>query len=153
DDLLPADTNGTWDVYIRDLVTNGLELVSATPGGAAGNSFSRFPYISANGRWVTFITAASDIASPMIGYQTLVVRDRCFSNGVAVPGCSPTTEMVSVATDGTPGNGNSDDFHAPGMSDDGSIVAFESLSNNLVSPPVGYQIFARDRRQGTTTLV
>ena len=36
DDLLPADTNGTWDVYIRDLVTNGLELVSATPGGAAG---------------------------------------------------------------------------------------------------------------------
>src|SRR5262249_43210680 len=80
-------------------------------------------------------------------------RDRCVSDGAMVPGCMPTTEMVSRATDGTVGNGASDDFNAPGISDDGSVVVFETQSDNFTNPPMAYQIFARDRLHGTTTRV
>jgi Tol biopolymer transport system component len=242
--LLPADTHqhspDVSVVYVRDLVTNTLELVSVTPGGSAGNGSSESPSISGDGRWVAFVTLSSDIApgatlpavvlrdrcvssgTPLSGctpatevvsltynggqpsggttlgppavsadgrfvafvsdYTNFVaddtnicfdftgsftpgscpdvfVRDRCFSNGVAVPGCAPTTERVSVATDGTQGDGAADLCTGPAISDDGSIVAFGSFADNLVSTPqfgVGFgvgQIYVRDLAHGTTELV
>jgi Tol biopolymer transport system component len=61
-------------------------------------------------------------------------------------------ERVSVASDGTQGNGDS--FY-PSISGDGRYVAFYSNASNLVTPATNGdpQIFARDRQTGTTTLV
>src|SRR5438132_451471 len=65
--LVPGDTNGTWDVFIRDRQTGTTERVSVD---SAGNQVSGwYPAISADGRVVVFLSPSS--------YGTgLFVRDR-----------------------------------------------------------------------------
>lgn len=64
------------------------------------------------------------------------------------------TELVSVNTQGQPGNGHS---YQPALNADGSVVAFKSDSSDLVSSPRdvnGYaDTFVRDRRTGSTAIV
>lgn len=60
--LVPGDTNRATDVYQRDLVTGGVRLISATPGGAAGNAASDNAAMSRDGNWVVFTSAATDLA-------------------------------------------------------------------------------------------
>ena len=64
-----------------------------------------------------------------------------------------TTELVSVSTDGTKGNG---DGGPVAISGDGSVVAFSSLADNLVADDGNLgtpDIFVRDLVTGTTQLV
>ena len=100
DDLLPSDTNGLADIYVRDVVTNTLELVSVTPGGAAGNNSSFAPNMSADGRWVVFESVATDII-PGPYNPRLILRDRCIAWGKLVSGCTPSSEVVSLTYLGT----------------------------------------------------
>ena len=62
------------------------------------------------------------------------------------------TERVSVASDGTQGDGGSDD---PSASANGRYVAFQSLSDNLVSADTNYckDVFVHDCETGQTTRV
>ena len=230
DDLLGTDTNHLADVYVRDLATNTLELVSINAAGtAAGNAQSIAPNMSADGRWVVFETRATDIvggpiawrlilrdrcvawgvpvsgctpssenvsltylgtepsdgngysrpnvsadgrfvvfstdASTLVEHDTnscgyggpgtcpdVFLRDRCFSEGIAVPGCAPTTELESIATDGSQADGASDGYAAPGISDDGNIVVFTAQANTLGTNGGYGKVFARDRAHGTTTI-
>ena len=61
--LLPQDTNGTTDVYLKDLSTGDLQLISASATGAPGNDFSFDGQISADGSRIVFGTAASNVSS------------------------------------------------------------------------------------------
>ncbi|MCQ1539096.1 PKD domain-containing protein [Methanocalculus taiwanensis] len=88
----------------------------------------------------------------LIGFLLL-----CFCSGTGVMADSfsrGSNILVSVATDGNPGN--SDSFLGD-ISSDGRFVTFSSSSSNLVQgmdPPTWLQnIFVRDRIAGTTTLV
>ncbi|NQT18208.1 MAG: PD40 domain-containing protein [Planctomycetes bacterium] len=69
--------------------------------------------------------------------------------GIAV---AATTERVSVASDGTEGNGNS---YLPSTSADGRFVAFYSNASNLVEGDANgdYDVFVHDRQTGQTTRV
>src|ERR1700757_4594893 len=50
-----SDSNGTTDVFVRNLATGAITLVSVNAAGtAAGNGFSDSPVISADGRFVAF---------------------------------------------------------------------------------------------------
>jgi Tol biopolymer transport system component len=60
-DLVPGDTNGKSDVFVRDRAMKTTELVSVTCGGVSGNSFSDAPSMSADGRWVAFWSTADDL--------------------------------------------------------------------------------------------
>jgi Tol biopolymer transport system component len=62
--LVDGDTNGWWDVFVRDRVAGVTERVSVGPGGAQANWPSRLPAISADGRYVAFISGASNLAPP-----------------------------------------------------------------------------------------
>jgi RHS repeat-associated protein len=62
-DLVANDTNAVSDVFIRDRFTGTTSLVSATASGAIGNGSSTDPDISADGRWVTFRSQASNFVS------------------------------------------------------------------------------------------
>ncbi len=77
--LLPEDTNPDADVYLRDVATGAVELVSRAsgPAGAKAVPGSSEPSVSASGRWVAFQSAASNL-DPDDTDSTLdvYVRDR-----------------------------------------------------------------------------
>ena len=52
--LVPGDTNGSDDVFVRDRQTGTTRRVSVGPGGVQGNGASFDPAISADGRFVAF---------------------------------------------------------------------------------------------------
>jgi alpha-tubulin suppressor-like RCC1 family protein len=60
-DILPADANGTSDIYRLDTFLETLTLVSRTPAGSAGNGPSRYPAADATGELVVFQSAADDL--------------------------------------------------------------------------------------------
>lgn len=146
-DLVGNDSNRSSDVFVRDVPRSLTRLVSVNAGGTkSGNSESRNPSVSANGRFVAFQSRANDlVAAPVSGEGDVFVRD--LSTGV--------TTLVSVSFAG-PGGGNGASV-APEISADGRFVAFESAATDLVAGFVGvgqgYDVYLRDLRRGTTTLV
>jgi extracellular elastinolytic metalloproteinase len=142
-DLVPADTNGIADVFVRDREAGTTERVSVGIAGKQGNRASRLPAISADGRFVAFESAASNLVpGDDNGVVDVFVRDRE----------AGTTERVSIDSSGQEGNGRSD---SAAISGNGEVVAFQSAASNLVAGDAdGTQdIFVRDREAGTTEAV
>jgi Tol biopolymer transport system component len=141
--LVPSDTNGETDIYVRDLRAGTTRLVSMRSNGALGNGDSGYAAISANGRFVTFSSEASNLVKgDTNGLQDVFVHDR--STG--------TTTRVSVSTTGRQGN---DDSNDQAISANGRFVTFESDATNLVRDDAnGYgDVFVHDRETARTTLV
>ena len=145
--LVAGDTNATRDVFVRDRSAQKTERVSVSSAGAQANGASQpsggAPAMSADGNTVAFYSAATNLVAQDTNGQTDVfVRVRN----------SGTTELISAATDGTPGNGPS---VAPSISADGNFVAFQSRASNLISGDTNNaaDIFVRDRRNQTTERV
>src|SRR5262245_8151452 len=85
--LVPGDTNGSLDVFVRDRQTGTTERVSVSSGGAQANGISYQPSISADGRYVAFVSdAAGLVTGDTNGTWDVFVRDRQLG----------TTERVSV---------------------------------------------------------
>src|SRR5207244_3314678 len=61
--LVAGDTNGALDIFVRDRVTGTIERVSAAQGGSEGNGRSFFPAISADGRFVAFLSDATNLVA------------------------------------------------------------------------------------------
>ena len=143
-DLVATDTNGRADVFRRDMQTGTTELVSVTPGGDSGSGYSYRPYLTPDGRHVTFISTSSDLVNPAIGGSVAQVWIRDMTLG--------TTALASQDNVGTPGDGSSDEAVS---SDDGRYVAFVTSSNNLVTedPDTNDDIYFRDVTGGTISLV
>ena len=141
--LVPADTNGYADVFVRDRLTGTTERVSVDSGGVEGNSVSTLPAISADGRYVAFFSEATNLVpGDTNAAGDVFVRDR--ETG--------TTERVSLDSDGIQGNAPS--LH-PSISSDGRYVAFGSEASNLVAGDtnLSMDVFVRDRLTGTTERV
>jgi Tol biopolymer transport system component len=141
--LVPGDTNGTWDIFVRDRLTNTTERVSITSSGSQANAFSYDPSISADGRYVAFQSMAFNLVpGDTNGAFDVFVRDRQLG----------TTERVSVDSSGLQADGAS---YAPRISADGRYVSFESAATNLVSGDTNGtdDIFVRDLLSGTTERV
>jgi hypothetical protein len=97
------------------------------PNGAEASDRSEDAAISADGRFVTFASAAANLVpGDTNGRDDIFVRDTCHG---APPGCVPSTTRVSVATDGTQGDLDSSD---PSISGTGRFVAFASFASTLV---------------------
>jgi trimeric autotransporter adhesin len=106
------------------------ELVSLSPDGATpGNGDSYNPSISPDGRYVAFVSLATNLVSGLTTVDgktpQVFLRDTC--NGVA-SGCTPTTYLVSTSDGTTPGDGASS---LPSVSNNGQYVSFTSASTNL----------------------
>ncbi len=135
--LVDGDTNGATDVFVRDRQSGTTERVC---GAIQGNGASFSPAISADGNIVAFMSAASNlVAADSNGQLDIFICNR--SSGVI--------SRVSVATDGTQGNGGS---ILPAISADGLVVAFKSLADNLVAGDRNnvVDVFAHDTTSGTT---
>jgi len=141
--LVSGDTNGTDDIFVRDQQTGQTSRVSIATDGTQGNGGVDRPTISADGRYVVFRSAASNLVSGDTNSRPdIFVRDRQTNQ----------TSRVSVATNGTQGNDYSDE---PAISSDGRYVVFESWASNLVSGDTNGQqdVFIRDRQTGQTSRV
>jgi Tol biopolymer transport system component len=141
--LVPADTEHRADVYVYDRVTATPERVSVSSAGQAGNAWTYFSgaRISADGRFVTFSSDASNLAlGDVNGQRDVFLRDRLLQ----------TTQLVSATPDGTVGNGYSED---PSISADGRYVAFKTLATNLGDGATsdGDKIYVRDTQTGALT--
>src|SRR5205809_5350390 len=123
--LVAGDTNGATDVFVYDRQTGMTERVSVASGGTQANNASSYPVLSADGRFVAFDSAATDlVAGDTNGASDVFVHDRQ----------TGTTERVSVASGGAQGNGNSGgSFAVPAPSAAGRFVAFQSAATNLVA--------------------
>ena len=134
DDLVPNDTNNQRDVFVRDLMTGAVALVSADSNGVALPAISSDPAISGDGRYIAF---SSRIAQPG-ALRQVHVRDLQ----------AGSTRPVSVAVDGVSlGNGES---WSPAISDDGRRVLFRSKAQNLASGTTGIDnLFLHDQQSGT----
>jgi len=140
--LVPGDTNRALDVFVRDRELDTTERVSVSSTGQQGNSHSFQPAISADGRYVAFTSAATN----------LVAWDTNRDNDVFVRDLKlGTTERLSVSSGGREGDENS---QAPAISADGRYVAFTSKASNLVSHDNNLDdVFVRDRELDTTKRV
>jgi Tol biopolymer transport system component len=141
--LVSGDTNGAWDIFVHDRQTGQTTRVSVATGGGQANLDSLDPSISADGRYVAFVSAATNLVSgDTNNFQDIFVHDRQTGQ----------TTRVSVASDGTQANGHS---YAPSISADGRYVAFASLASNLVSGDTNgaWDVFVHDRQTGETTRV
>ncbi|MEU0879189.1 hypothetical protein ABZ345_11375 [Lentzea sp. NPDC005914] len=74
-DLVPGDTNGSWDVFRRDMVTTTTTRVSVASAGEEANSQSGTPAISADGRHVAFTSYATNLGGSPTLVANLYVRD------------------------------------------------------------------------------
>jgi len=74
--LVAGDTNGTFDVFVRDRQTGALARVSVATDDTEGDGLSQAPAISANGRHVVFQSVASNLdLTDTNGVDDVYVRD------------------------------------------------------------------------------
>jgi len=144
DDLVPNDTNGSFDVFVRDLKLGTTSLVSINLAGTdsgAGESYDA--HIDARGRFVSFFSGAEDLTSTLADGANVYVRD--LKSGI--------TSMVGINLLGNGVSLGVSDYAR--LSADGKFVVFNSSSPDLVpSGTNGYRnVFVRDLRAGTTHLV
>lgn len=120
-DLVPGDVNGLPDVFLRDRQALSTTKVSASVvgGGAAGQS--SLPVVSADGRYVAFLSEAPNL----VPGDANNVRDH-FLRDLA----TGATYRVSVRTGGAPGTDTSE--ARPALTADGRFVAFASRAPELV---------------------
>jgi Tol biopolymer transport system component len=142
--LVPGDTNHTGDVFVRDRQLNTIERVSVSSTGGQANGSSGSAAISADGRYVAFVSEASNLVPGHVGGLAVFVRDRKLH----------TTTKVSVPSTGGQAN-NQSGFRRPAISANGRYVVFDSRASNLVSRDRNgtKDIFVRDQKLGTTRLV
>jgi Tol biopolymer transport system component len=141
--LVPGDTNGATDVFVRDRRLGTTRRVSVSSSGGQGNNHSGEPAMSADGRFVAFESEASDLVPGDTNNRgDMFVRDLKLG----------TTRRVSLSSS----DRQADDFSSsPAMSADGRYVAFVSFASNLVPGDTNLRadVFVRDRQLGTTSRV
>ena len=142
-DLVLGDTNNLPDIFVRDRPANVTSRVSVATGGTQGTgpAGSINPSLSADGQFVTFASAMTDlVANDTNNEYDVFVHDRL----------SGATTRVSVTNTGSQATGGASE--SPSINGDGSVVAFRSSATNLVPGDTNgaTDVFLRDLVGGTT---
>jgi Tol biopolymer transport system component len=118
--LVADDSNKVGDVFLFDRNDGSTVRISVGPGGEQGDGMSSDPSISPDGRYVAFWSGATNLVPDDTNGKRdifLYERDR------------NTVTRVSVADDGTQGDGDS---FSPNIGAGGNLVAFDSAAKTLV---------------------
>ena len=144
--LISSDTNGVSDIFVHDRQTGKTVRASVATGGAEAHGSSFFPAISGNGRFVAFISSASDLVpGDTNGLDDAFVHDLV----------TRTTRRVSVRSDGAQTLTAHNFTGPPDLTYDGGRLVFTSSATDLVSGDTNgatSDIFLHDRLAKTTVL-
>jgi flagellin-like hook-associated protein FlgL len=145
--LVSGDTNGVGDGFVKDRVTGSMTRVTTSSSGLEGNGYSVIRNISANGRYVVFFSAATNLVSgDTNGFVDSFVKD-------TVTG---TTTRISTDSNGNEAAGLPGTFsQVRAISADGRYVGFRSSATNLVAGDTNGVVdsFVKDLVTGTTTRI
>jgi hypothetical protein len=136
--LVAGDTNGVDDIFVRDRDTDAdgvfdepgavaTTRVSVARDGAQANAGSDRPAVAAGGRFVVFLSIATNLVGPALqgtGIPQVYRHDR--STGETI--------LVSVGYDRGPANAPCE---YPDVSADGRFVVFTSRATNLTTDELG----------------
>lgn len=133
-DLVPNDTNGTWDVFIRDRIARKTTQITISSTGAEANADTSSFAISSDGRFVAFNSTASNL----VPGDTNVCGGIYYDGGAYFESaCADvflrdttrgTTIRISISSAGEEANNAS---IAPAISSNGRVIVFESTATNL----------------------
>ncbi|HYT37903.1 MAG TPA: hypothetical protein VEN99_00245, partial [Acidimicrobiia bacterium] len=110
--LVAGDTNGVTDIFVRDRGSGHTERVSVAGDGTQANAGSFKPGLSADGRFVVFASAASNLlpgGADSNGVMDIFLRDRQTGQTTRVTETSGASESRN-----------------PSISANGKFIAFES---------------------------
>ena len=145
-DLVAGDTNNASDIFVRDVVNGLTTLVSVSTNGTSGNGTSRGSVMTGDGRYVAFVSTASNLVpGDTNNIADVFVRD--------LQAGTTTLASVGATTNSNPPiAGIVSSSESPEITPDGRYVAFYSTATNLVPgvATVG-DIFVRDLLAGKTT--
>jgi Tol biopolymer transport system component len=119
--LVPGDTNAVWDIFVRDRLNGTTERVSVDSNGVEGNDFSNGCAISPDGRYVAFVSLASNL----VPGDTNRVRDVFLHD-------RQTGTTVRESVDPNGGEADGECYDSACFSVDGRILMFTSIASNLV---------------------
>ncbi|MCB1088794.1 MAG: PD40 domain-containing protein, partial [Verrucomicrobiae bacterium] len=92
--LVAGDTNGTYDIFVKDLTNGAITRVSTDAFGAQANNGSYFPFLSADGQFVAFYSDASSlITGDTNGVADIFVKE--------LTSLVPPSTTTSVTVDGS----------------------------------------------------
>jgi Tol biopolymer transport system component len=143
-----VDDNLSTDVFLHDHVTGTVTLVShaAASDQTAGDQTSTAAVISADGRWVAFVSQASNLVAGQVqaGGSNVFLYDRISGDSTLVSHSWSSRQLAGNAAS-----------QAPAVSADGRYIAFLSDATDLVKGQSGAvgNVFLYDRVKGTTELV
>ena len=141
--LVRGDTNDASDVFVRDLWTGTISRVSVSHTGAQARDGAGDPTISADGRYVAFLSASDDLVPGDTNDQVDVfVRDRM----------AGTTRRINVTPTGRQADRLT--FQAA-ISGNGRSVVFSSYATTLVPGDTNdaSDVFVRDLDSGDLSRV
>jgi Tol biopolymer transport system component len=142
--LVPGDTNQTVDVFVHDVRTSTTTRHSVSTAGEQADATANEPVISANGRYVAFISDATNLVTgDTNSWGDVFVRDLR----------TRTTTRVSLSSDGA--QINTSMLPPLAISANGRYVAFSTHSDALVPglPCCTSRIYLRDRWTHTMSMV
>jgi subtilisin family serine protease/Tol biopolymer transport system component len=138
--IVPNDTDNFADVFLYNRTTRSVESITTAANGVQGNNDSEEPRISSDGRFVAFISDASNLVpNDHNGLGDAFLYDRV----------SRSIQRVNVSNSGA--ESNSFTF-PPALSGNGRYVVFQSLASNLVVGDTNRNsdLFVYDRITQTT---
>ena len=157
-----SSQNEHTQVFVRDTCEGAASgckaqttLLSAASDGSAANNDSSSPSISANGRYVAFGSAATNLVENAPAGHQIYLRDTCAG---AEGSCSPSTQIVSIDSNGALTGTES---FLPSISASGRFVAFLAVTQSQAQQQPGVaagaknsgyrQVFVRDTCLGVSS--
>jgi Tol biopolymer transport system component len=138
--LVPNDTNGLLDVFLKDMGDASVARVSVADSGSPANGNSYRPAVSHDGRYIAFESDANNLlSSDTNNVRDIFVRD--MQTGLLL--------LASTSTSANQGNAAAEN---PSLSADGRFVAYDSTASNLVANDTNqtWDIFVKDMVAGLT---
>ncbi len=129
------------DIFVRNLTANTTAVANKNGGGVRANAAATSPDVSDDGRYVSFLSTATDLVAGFGGANADVFLRDMTAN---------TTQVASKNSTG--GASNSSSFFAE-VSGNGRFVLFQTAATNIVTGFGGaglFNAFVFDRAGGTT---
>jgi Tol biopolymer transport system component len=142
-DIIVGDNNNTWDIFVKDMQTGNTERVNISSDEIESNGNSWMGSISNDGRYITFVSQASNLVSgDTNGVSDVFLHDRVTGE----------TTRVSIANDGSQLANYADNSWISG---NGKFVVYDSRSSNIVTSDTNNtnDVFVYDVENGTTERV